>query len=123
LGGGSNADPWNGAQGWLTAFDVSKGKEMWKYHSSKPMIGGVIATGGALEFTGELNGDFQTFNAKTGGVLYTHNVGGPIGGGLITYTAGGKPRFAVVPGSVGLYNTMAPELDGSNPTVTVFALN
>jgi alcohol dehydrogenase (cytochrome c) len=91
--------------------------------SSKPMIGGVIATGGDLVFTGELNGDFQTFNAKTGGVVYTHNVGGPIGGGLISYVAGGKQHVAVVSGFVGIYNTMAPELGGSNPTVAVFGLS
>ena len=34
--------------------------------------GGVVASAGDLVFTGELNGNFEAFNAKTGKVLYAH---------------------------------------------------
>ena len=77
---------------------------------------------GDLVFTGELNGTFEAFDANTGKVLYKHNVGGPGGGGLVSYAAGGTQYVAVVSGFVGLYNRVAPELGGANPTISVFAL-
>ena len=86
------------------------------------MIGGVVATAGNLVFTGEVDGTFEAFDAKTGTIVYRHNVGGPIGGGVMSYAAGGKQYVAVVSGFVGLYNIIAPEIGGTNPTITIFAL-
>jgi alcohol dehydrogenase (cytochrome c) len=114
--------PWGEARGWLTAFDVSSGKERWRYHASRPMIGGVVATAGGVVFTGELTGAFDAFDAKTGKILFTRNVGGPIGGGVVTYEAGSKQYVAVVSGYIGSYNDFSPELGGANPTITILAL-
>jgi alcohol dehydrogenase (cytochrome c) len=122
FGGDAKLGAWKEASGWLTAFDASTGKEKWKYHARKPMIGGVVATAGNLVFTGELDGTFEAFDANTGKVIYTHDVGGPVGGGVVSYSAQGKQHIAVVSGFVGLYNQVAPELGGVNPTITVFAL-
>jgi alcohol dehydrogenase (cytochrome c) len=122
FGGEAKFSPWSEASGWLTAFDASTGKEKWKYHAAKPMIGGVVATGGGLVLTGELSGMFEAFDAQTGRILFTHDVGGPVGGGVVSYEAGGKQHIAVVSGYVGSYNDFSPELGGANPTVTVFAL-
>jgi alcohol dehydrogenase (cytochrome c) len=122
FGGDGNFSPWSETSGWLTAFDASTGKEKWKYHAAKPMIGGVVATAGNLVFTGEVDGTFDAFDAKTGRIVYRHNVGGPIGGGVMSYAAGGKQYVAVVSGFVGLYNIIAPEIGGTNPTITIFAL-
>jgi alcohol dehydrogenase (cytochrome c) len=121
-GGGMKFDPYSEARGWLTAFDAATGKEKWKYAASKPMIGGVAATGGNVVFTGELTGDLRVFDARSGKILYTHNVGGPISGGVVSYDAGGHQNVAVVSGFVGYYNIIAPEIGGGNPAVTVFAL-
>jgi alcohol dehydrogenase (cytochrome c) len=122
FGGDGSFLPWSETSGWLRAFDAASGKELWKYHASKPMIGGVISTAGDLVFTGEVDGTFEAFNATSGEVLYKHNVGGPIGGGVVSYIAAGKQRVAVVSGFVGLYNLIAPELGGANTTITVFGL-
>jgi alcohol dehydrogenase (cytochrome c) len=111
-----------GAKGWLTAFDAATGKQLWRYRAGKPLVGAVLATGGDLVFSGDLNGDLHAFDAKTGKVLFTHNVGGPLGGGLVSYQAGGEQYVASVSGYVGVYNQVAPELGGANPTITVFAL-
>jgi alcohol dehydrogenase (cytochrome c) len=72
--------------------------------------------------TGELSGMFEAFDAQTGRILFTHDVGGPVGGGVVSYEAGGKQHIAVVSGYVGSFNDFSPELGGANPTVTVFAL-
>ena len=64
----------------------------------------------------------EAFDAQTGKILFTHNVGGPVGGGVVSYEAGGQQHIAVVSGYVGSYNDFSPELGGANPTGTVFAL-
>ncbi len=122
FGGETKFSPWSESSGWLTAFDASTGKEKWKYHAAKPMIGGVVATAGGLVFTGELNGTFEAFDAKTGKILYTHDVAGPVGGGVVSYAIRGKQYVAVVSGYVGSYNDFSPELGGANPMITVFSL-
>ena len=87
------------------------------------MIGGVAVTGGDVAFAGEITGDFLVFDANDGMVLFGHNVGGPIAGGMVSYASGGKQYVAVVSGFVGgHYNRMTPEIGGANPTITVFAL-
>jgi len=64
FGGDTKYEPWANAKGWLTAFDASSGKELWKYEAGKPMIGGVVATAGDLVFTGELTGDLRAFQRQ-----------------------------------------------------------
>ena len=122
FGGDTKFDPWSEARGRLTAFDAATGKQKWSYTASKPVIGGVAASGGDLQFAGELSGDFRVFDGRDGKILYTRNVGGPIAGELVSYEAAGHQRVAVVSGFVGIYNKIAPDLGGSNPTITVFAL-
>ena len=87
------------AQGWLTAVDASTGAVKWKYRSPRPMVAAVTTTAGNLVLTGELTGDFVVFDARNGDVLYRFNTGGPIGGGIVTYAAGGRQYIAVASGS------------------------
>jgi alcohol dehydrogenase (cytochrome c) len=123
MGGEMQFDPWSSAKGWLTAFDAATGKQRWRYSSAKPMIGGAVVTGGDLVFVGEITGDLLVLDAKNGKPLYRHKLGGPVGGGVMSYAAGGKQHVAAVSGFVGgYYNQMAPDIGGANPTVTVFAL-
>jgi alcohol dehydrogenase (cytochrome c) len=86
------------------------------------MLGGVVVTGGDVVLAGELTGDFLVFDAKDGKILYRHNVGGPIAGGVISYASDARQYIAVVSGFVGLYNLIAPAIGGRNQTITIFAL-
>jgi alcohol dehydrogenase (cytochrome c) len=122
FGGETNFDPWSAARGRLTAFDASTGHEMWRYEAAKPMVAGVTATAGDVIFAGELTGDLLALDAKTGKVLLRRDLGGPAGGGVVTYSARGRQNVAVVSGLVGVYNLVAPEIGGGNTTVTVFRL-
>jgi alcohol dehydrogenase (cytochrome c) len=122
FGGETKFDPWSAARGRLTAFDASTGHERWRYDAAKPMIAGVTATEGGLIFTGELTGDLLVLDASSGKVLLRRDLGGPTGGGVVTYTARGRQNVAVVSGIVGIYNLVAPEIGGGNTTVTVFRL-
>jgi alcohol dehydrogenase (cytochrome c) len=122
FGGETDFDPWSAARGRLTAFDASTGHEKWRYDAAKPMVAGVTATAGDVIFAGELSGDLLALDARTGKVLLRSVLGGPAGGGVVTYTARGVQSVAVVSGFVGVYNMIAPEIGGENTTVTIFRL-
>jgi alcohol dehydrogenase (cytochrome c) len=122
FGGQTKFDPWSAARGRLTAFDASTGQEKWRYDAAKPMIAGVTTTAGDLIFTGDLGGNLLALDARSGKVLLRSELGGPAGGGVVTYIARGVQNVAVVSGFVGVYNLVAPEIGGGNNTVTVFRL-
>ena len=63
------------------------------------MVAAVTPTAGNVLFAGELTGDFLALDARTGEVLYRFNTGGPMGGGVVTYEAGGRQYVAVASGS------------------------
>jgi alcohol dehydrogenase (cytochrome c) len=119
MGGTTNMDPPSRAQGWLTAVDASSGAVRWKYRSSRPMVAAVTTTAGNLVLSGELTGDLVVLNAESGDVLYRFNTGGPIGGGVVTYAAGGRQFIAVASGSPS--NFWVDRNPGS-PTIVVFGL-
>jgi alcohol dehydrogenase (cytochrome c) len=67
--------------------------------------------------TGEMSGDFVVLAAATGEQLYKRNVGGAIGGGVITYEASGRQFIAVAAGNTNpVYET-----NGDN-TIVVLGL-
>jgi alcohol dehydrogenase (cytochrome c) len=116
-GGSVTPDARDKAKGWLTAFDATTGKELWKYASPTPLVAAVTATSGGVLFTGDLNDDFLVLNAKTGDVLYRFNTGGSIGAGTVTYERNGKQYVAIASG------TVSPFFGGSGlPVVAIFAL-
>jgi hypothetical protein len=41
---------------------------------------------------------------------------------VVTYDARGVQNVAIVSGFVGVFNSLAPDIGGANPTVTIFRL-
>ena len=82
-------DPLDKRQGWLTAIDADTGAVRWKYRSTLPMVAGVTPTAAGLVFTGEMNGDAIALEAATGKVVWRQPTGNAVGGGVVTYRAGG----------------------------------
>ncbi|HUN38741.1 MAG TPA: PQQ-binding-like beta-propeller repeat protein [Acetobacteraceae bacterium] len=82
----------------LSAVDPDTGKIVWQYKSGEPMLGGVLTTGGNLVFAGEMNGDFDAFNAKTGQKLWDMNLGSGVNAPAITYRVNGQQYIAVAAG-------------------------
>jgi alcohol dehydrogenase (cytochrome c) len=119
MGGNTDMDPVAKAQGWVTAVDASTGAVKWKYRSPRPMVAAVTTTAGNIVLTGELTGDVLVFDARSGDVLYRFNTGGPIGGGIITYAAGGRQYVAVASGSP---SNFWNDRNAGAPTIVVFAL-
>ncbi|HEY3414066.1 MAG TPA: PQQ-binding-like beta-propeller repeat protein [Armatimonadota bacterium] len=91
-------DPPSEQSGWLTAVDADSGKVRWKYRDTMPLAAGVTPTGGGLVLTGDLRGNLLAFDAANGKILLKTKAGGPVGGGVITYSIGGKQYIAVAAG-------------------------
>ncbi len=82
------SDPAEDSRGWLNAIDADTGEVAWVWQSPTPLIAGVTPTAGGIVLTGDLNGDLHAFDAVNGAKLATVSVGGPIGGGIVSYAAG-----------------------------------
>ena len=104
--GFGDLDPVEKSSGWITAINAETGKVLWKYHAPKSMIAAVTPTASGLLFTGDLDGNLLVFDAATGKILLKKKVGGPIGGGVITYAIDGKQYLAIATGvNNGLFKT------------------
>jgi len=112
--------------GTLSAVNVATGKIAWQYKSDFPMIGGTLATAGNLVFTGELNGHFDAFDAKSGAKLWQFNLGAGVNASPITYRVNGVQYIAVAAGgNSGNSNNRLAALRGypaAGDVVAIFAM-
>jgi hypothetical protein len=99
FGGLLKTRPTDPATGFVRGFDASTGKQVWQYDAPSPIIAAVTPTAGGLLFTGESNGAFLVFEAKTGRILYRFTTGGGVAGGITTYMANGEQLVAVPSGN------------------------
>ena len=107
--------------GTLTAIDVNSGKIGWQYKSPLPIYGGVVATASDLVFAGEMNGDFNGFDARTGQKLWTHHFDMGVCSPPMTYRIKGVQYLAVgVNGCRGGHVAAGQQL--FNDEVAIFAL-
>jgi alcohol dehydrogenase (cytochrome c) len=84
--------------GTFTAIDVNTGKIAWQYHAPKPMVGGALATAGGLVFSGEGDGWFNAFDAKTGAKLWSYQFAGGANAPAVSYAVNGTQYVAVAAG-------------------------
>jgi len=98
LGSAFKAVPGERQYGTFTAIDLNTGKRAWQVETEQPMIGGALATAGGLVFTGEGNGLFKAYDARTGKVLWRFQAGAGCNAPPVTYTVDGKQYVAVACG-------------------------
>jgi alcohol dehydrogenase (cytochrome c) len=91
-------DPPANAKGWLTAFDADDGAIRWKFAAPRPILAGVTPTAGGLVFAADLGGTLYAFDAANGAVLWQLATGQSMGGGIISYSAGGRQLIGVAAG-------------------------
>ncbi|HEX4617472.1 MAG TPA: PQQ-binding-like beta-propeller repeat protein [Stellaceae bacterium] len=84
--------------GWVYATDADTGVWKWRLKSNYPIVGGMTPTAGGVVFFGDLGGNFYALDAADGQKLWGRELGGAIGGGVITYTANGAQKVAVASG-------------------------
>jgi alcohol dehydrogenase (cytochrome c) len=88
--------------GWVYATDADTGVWKWRAKSNYPVQSGLTPTAGGVVFFGDLGGNFYALESATGRRLWGANLGGAIGGGVVSYTAGGAQKVAVLVGSTGI---------------------
>jgi alcohol dehydrogenase (cytochrome c) len=106
-------------RGWLTAVEAEGGRVRWRYESPTPLVAGMTATAGGLVFTGDLEGNVLAFDAERGAVLWRDSTGLPVGGGVVSYVAGGRQRIAV---AAGLHAPVTWKLESDPAGLLVYAL-
>jgi len=79
----------------VTAVDYNTGKIMWQKKTPLPMMGGALTTAGGLMFTGEGDGWFRAYNAKTGDVLWSFFAGAGVNAPPAAYSVDGKQYIVV----------------------------
>jgi alcohol dehydrogenase (cytochrome c) len=116
LGGAFKVIPGEKQFGVLSAVNLDTGKIAWSAKTDQPLMGGVLATAGNLVLTGEGNGMFNAFDAKSGKKLWSFNCGAGVNAPAVSYTVNGKQYIAVAAGG----NTQLDFKRGNS--VFVFAL-
>ena len=84
--------------GTFDAVDLNTGKFLWKRDMPTPMIGGAVATGSNLVFTGDQSGILYAMDARTGKTVWQGKLGLAFGSAPIVYTIKGVEYVAVLLG-------------------------
>lgn len=116
LGGAFKTIPGEAQWGRLAAVNLNTGKVAWKVDTEQPLMGGALATAGGLVFTGEGNGAFNAYDAKSGKKLWSFQAGAGVNAPPVSYMVNGKQYIAVAAGG----NTQLDFKRGNS--VIVFAL-
>ena len=98
LGGAFKVIPSEKQWGRLAAVKIDSGKIAWKADTDQPLMGGVLATGGDLVFTGEGNGSFDAYDARNGRKLWSFQAGAGVNAPPVSYMVDGKQYIAVAAG-------------------------
>jgi len=98
LGSAFVAIPGEAQWGNVTAIDLATGKKVWQVKTDQPMMGGATATAGGLVFTGEGNGWFKAYDAKTGAVLWQFYCGAGVNAAPSVFSMDGEQFIVVAAG-------------------------
>ena len=109
--------------GQMNAIDVSTGVFNWRHHFDLPNYGGALVTASGLVFSGNLGGNENAFDTKTGNILWSYDTGAYIQAPTESYEVNGKEFVVVASGPAG--NAAIPELPdqpGSRRSISAFTL-
>ena len=98
LGSAFLAIPGEAQWGTVTAINLQTGKKAWQVKTDQPMVGGATATAGSLVFTGEGNGWFKAYDAKSGAVLWQFYCGAGVNAAPSVFQVDGEQFVAVAAG-------------------------
>jgi alcohol dehydrogenase (cytochrome c) len=90
--------PVENARGWVTSFDAENGTVRWKFQAPRPILAGVTPTAGGVVFAADMGGQLYGLDAVSGQPLWQTSTGQSTGGGIITYSAGGRQLLGVASG-------------------------
>ncbi len=82
----------------LQAWDPVRGEAAWEIPLGGKWNAGTMTTTGNLVFQGRASGDFVAYDARSGEVLWTFNVGLGISAPPVTYSIDGKQYVSILVG-------------------------
>jgi len=85
--------------GFLKAIDPATGEIKMKFQHTSPTWSGVLSTAGGLVFSGDAEGNFIAFDAKSLKPLWHFQMGGAVYAGPMAYAIDGKEYVAIAAGS------------------------
>jgi alcohol dehydrogenase (cytochrome c) len=95
-------DPQSSWAGWIYATDADSGEWKWRAKDNYPILSGITPTAGGLTLFGDIGGNLYALDSSSGAQLWAAKLHGAIGGGVITYVAGGVQMIAVAAGMTSL---------------------
>ena len=105
-------------KGWINSFDADSGKLRWKFAAPSPVVSAITPTAGGIVFAGDMAGSLYALRSTNGEVLKKLETGGPIAGGIVTYTIAGKQYVALNSGNI----SRVPWGNAGIPSVIVYAV-
>ena len=85
--------------GFLKAIDPTSGEIKQKFQHTSPTWSGVLSTAGGLVFSGDAEGNFIAFDAKSLKPLWHFQMGGAVYAAPIAFAVEGKEYVAIAAGS------------------------
>jgi len=89
-------EPYSGA---LRALDATTGDIKWEFHHPSPTWSGVLSTAGGLVFSGDAEGNFIAFDARSGQPLWHFQTGGGAIAAPMSFAVDGKQYIEIAMGS------------------------
>jgi glucose dehydrogenase len=109
--------------GHVTAMNMANNRIAWdaKYHS--PCYSGTFTTAGNLVFAGQVNGEYDAFDATTGKLLWSSKLDAGVAAPGMTYSVNGKQYVAIYAGGATFsFEAVKPDTFPHGDSVYVFAL-
>lgn len=94
--------------GALRAIDPLTGDAKWEFKFANPPMAGTLSTESGLVFTGDMDGNFMAFDAKTGKNLWHFQTGSPIYAAPVTFLVNQK-QYVVIPAGSALLSFALPD--------------
>jgi outer membrane protein assembly factor BamB len=107
------------ASGWVTSVSAVTGNVVWRFHTDAPVFAAVTTTAGGVSFTGDHAGRLYALRTDDGALLWSHETGGSIAGGIITYQIGKRQYLAVTSGTA----TLSPPAAAGPPSIIILGLS
>ena len=103
------------AYGRLVATNPETGEIAWKYRDDFPMLGGALATGGGLVFSGNQKGHALALDERDGKILWRFPTGSSIRSQPVTWEMDGEQHVGILSGGGGI----AAAIVGEPPMATL----
>lgn len=105
-------------KGWVYSVNADTGAVIWKRQTQGPQVAGITPTAGGVIFTGDMAGNFTTYDSKDGKTLYEAKASGGLAGGVMTYMRDAKQYVAFVSGNISRLTFG----ETGSPTINIYAL-